>query len=109
MPASKLAVATFALLGLFAAALLASGFLGSLGTLARVTGVHGSLAEFFFDAEEAVVLANAVRTREGTRLDLASGSTDGEVSNEGVFGFARAVRNDRSIAFNPRCYQARSG
>ena len=78
MPASELAVATFALLGLFAAALLASGLLGSLGTLARVTSVDSSLAEFFFDAEEAVVLANAVRTREGTRLDLASGSTDGD-------------------------------
>ena len=99
MPASKLAVATFALLGLLATALLASGLLSGLGTRARVTGGHGSLAEFFFDAEEAVVLAHAVRTREGTRLDLASGSTDSEVSNEGVFGFARAVRNDRSVAF----------
>ena len=58
-------------------------------------GEAGGRAEFFLDAKELVVLGDAVGARGGTRLDLTGGGRDGEVGDEGVFGLAAAVGDDR--------------
>ena len=55
-------------------------------------------AEFFFDAEKLVVLGDAVGTAGGAGLDLAGGGGDGEVGDEGVFGFAGTVGDDGVVA-----------
>src|SRR5215469_14956397 len=54
----------------------------------------GAGTEFFLNAEELVVFGDAVGARGGTRFDLARGGSDGKVGDEGVLGFAGAVRND---------------
>src|SRR5712692_3219375 len=55
-------------------------------------------AEFFFDAKELIVFGNAVGAAGGAGLDLPGGSGDGEIGDEGVLGFAGAVRNDGVVA-----------
>ena len=42
----------------------------------------------FFDAEELVVFGDAVGAAGGAGFDLAGAGADGEVGDEGVFGFA---------------------
>jgi hypothetical protein len=54
--------------------------------------------ELFFDAEELVVLGDAVGAGGGAGLDLAGAGGDGEVGDEGVFGLAGAVRDDGGVA-----------
>ena len=48
-------------------------------------------AQLFFDAEKLVVLGDAVGAADRAGLDLANAGGDGEVGDEGVLGFARAV------------------
>ncbi len=52
----------------------------------------GGLAEFFLDAEELVVLGDAVGAAGRAGLDLAGAGGDREVGDEGVFRLAGAVR-----------------
>src|SRR5688572_6652859 len=61
-------------------------------------GEAGDVAEVVGDAEELVVLGDAVAARGGAGLDLAGVGRDGEVGDEGVFGLAGAVRDDRGVA-----------
>ena len=61
-------------------------------------GKSSACAQFFFDAEKLVVLGDAVGTRRGTGLDLAGAHGDDEIGDEGVFGFAGAVRDDGGVA-----------
>ena len=65
------------------------------GRLARVA--RGG-AEFFLDAQQLVVLGDAIRAACRARLDLARSGADGEIGDRGVFGFAGSVRDDRSVA-----------
>src|SRR6266404_2593611 len=64
----------------------------------RSTLKAGGLAEFFLDAKELVVFGDAVGAAGGAGFDLAGGGGDGKVGDEGVFGFAGAVRNDGVVA-----------
>src|SRR5213082_1180874 len=57
----------------------------------RESGEAGRAAQVFLDAEELVVLGDAVCARERAGLDLPGVGGDGEVCDEGVFGLARAV------------------
>src|SRR5882672_212456 len=58
----------------------------------------GGGAQFFLDAEELVVLGDAVGAAGGTRFDLAGGCSNGEIGDESVFGFAGAMRDDGVVA-----------
>src|SRR6267378_52751 len=76
-----------------AAALMESSLIqGSLSVEA------GGGAQFFLDAEELIVLGDAVGAAGGARLDLAGGGSHGEISDESVFGFSGAVRDDGVVA-----------
>ena len=61
-----------------------------------LAGVHRALAELEADAEELVVLGDAVRARQAARLDLPRVGRDREVGDERVLGLARAVADDAS-------------
>src|ERR1700733_3550460 len=63
----------------------------------RSAGVAGGLAQLLFYAEELVVFGDAVGAGGAPGFDLAGAHANGEVGDEGVFGFAAAVRNDRSV------------
>jgi len=58
----------------------------------------GGGAELFFDAEELIVLGDAVGAAGRAGFDLAGGGGHGEVGDESVFGFAGAVGNDGVVA-----------
>ena len=55
-------------------------------------------AQLFFDAQQLVVLGDAVGAGGGAGFDLAGAGGDGEVGDEGVFGFAGAVGDDGGVA-----------
>ena len=61
-------------------------------------GVLGSTAEFFLDAEQLVILGNALAAAGGTGLDLAGVQGNGQVSNGGVLGLAGTVRSNGGVA-----------
>src|SRR5438093_8711763 len=58
----------------------------------------GGGAEFFLDAEELIVLGDAVGAAGGAGFDLAGSGGDGEIGDEGVLGFAGAVGDDGVVA-----------
>src|SRR4029453_12621909 len=60
-------------------------------------GVACGVVEFFFDAQELIVLGDALGAGRGTGLDLARVGGNGDVSNGGVLGFAGAVRGDGGV------------
>src|SRR5580658_6458762 len=60
--------------------------------------VDRAAAQLFLNAEQLVVLCNAVGAADGARLDLSYAGRNGEVGDEGVLGFAGAVRDDRGVA-----------
>src|SRR5947209_6166795 len=60
----------------------------------REAGEARRAAQVFLDAEQLVVLGDAVGARERAGLDLPDARGDGEVCDEGVFGLARTVRDD---------------
>src|SRR5579859_1376839 len=64
----------------------------------RATWKFCRRAEFFFNAKKLIVFGDAVRAGSGTGLNLARAGGDGEISDEGVFGFAAAVRNDGVVS-----------
>src|ERR1700732_1644698 len=55
-------------------------------------------AEFLFNAQQLIVLGDAVGAAGGAGFDLASGGGDGEIGDEGILGFAGAVGNDGVVA-----------
>src|SRR6266478_703327 len=77
----------------FAAALIESSLIQ--GSLSVKTGGR---AQLFLDAEELVVLGDAVGAAGRAGLDLAGGSGHGEIGDESVFGFAGAVGDDGVVA-----------
>ena len=54
----------------------------------RSTVEASGLAELFLDAQELIVLSDAVSAAGRTGFDLAGGGGDGEVGDESIFGFA---------------------
>ncbi len=61
-------------------------------------GVVGDVAQVFLDAQQLVVLGDAVGTAQRTGLDLARVGAHGDVGDGGVFRFARAVRDHGRVA-----------
>jgi len=60
----------------------------------RFPGKARRSAEFLFDAQKLIVLRDAIGARSRAGLDLASRRRHREISDEGIFGLARPVRND---------------
>ena len=58
----------------------------------------GRRAEPLFDAQQLVVLGDAVGAAGRAGLDLAGVGGHREVGDERIFGFARAVRDHRRVA-----------
>ena len=64
--------------------------------------VHGAVAEFFLDAEELVVFADAVGPAKTAGLDLADAARHHKVGNRAVFGLAAAMTDHRPVAVPSR-------
>src|SRR4029077_13340909 len=60
--------------------------------------INRSGAEFFFDAEELVVLGDAIGAAGGAGLDLANAGGDSKIGDEGVFTLAGTMRHDSRVA-----------
>ena len=60
--------------------------------------VLGGVAEFLVNPEELVVLADTVGAAGGACLDLADVCGDGEIGNDGIFGFTAAMAHDGGVA-----------
>ena len=56
------------------------------------------LAQLFLDAEQLIVLRNAVGTGRSAGLDLACIQSNSDVSDGSVLGLAGAVRYDGGVA-----------
>src|SRR5258706_2593281 len=56
------------------------------------------LAEVFLDAQELVVLGDAIGARQRSGLDLQRVGADRDVGDGGVFRLPRAVRDHRAVA-----------
>src|SRR5690606_2120234 len=54
-------------------------------------------AQLLFNAQQLVVLGDAVGTAQGAGLDLTGGSAYGQVGNGAVLGFTRTVGNYRGV------------
>src|SRR5664280_1610795 len=65
------------------------------GVPARVNGLG---AELFLDAEQLVVLGDAIGAAGRAGLELADAGGDGEVGDGRVLGLARAVRDHGRVA-----------
>ena len=66
---------------------------GAMGHLfevveSRAARVHRDVAEVFLDAQQLVVLGDAVAAAERTGLDLAGIGAHGDIGDRRVFGFA---------------------
>src|SRR5436190_2527671 len=59
-------------------------------------------AERLLDAQELVVLRDAIGARRRAGLDLPAAGRDGEVGDRRVLGLAGAVRHDRAVAGGAR-------
>src|SRR5712692_4133579 len=62
------------------------------------SGESSGGAQLLLDAQQLVVLGDAVGARGGAGLDLTGAHSHDKISDEGVFGLARAVRNDGRVA-----------
>src|SRR6218665_3898344 len=61
-------------------------------------GVLGDFAQILFDAQQLVVLGDAVGAAQRTGVDLAGVGAHGDVGNGAVLGLARAVRDHGGVA-----------
>ena len=61
-------------------------------------GVNGTCTQILLNAEQLVVLGNALGAAGGAGLDLAGVQGNGQISNGGVLGLAGAVRADGGLA-----------
>jgi hypothetical protein len=55
------------------------------------TGIKSVRTQFLFYPQQTVVFGNSVRTAQRTGFDLSGAGGNGQVGNEGVFGFSTAV------------------
>src|SRR5581483_10144618 len=60
------------------------------------------VSQALFDAQQLVVLGGAVGARGRAGLDLSRARADGEVGDERVFRFARAMRDHAGVLVPPR-------
>src|SRR5450631_1191578 len=60
--------------------------------------IDSTCAELFFNAEQLVVLGDAVSAADGAGFDLTYACGHRKISDESVFRFAGAVRHDGGIA-----------
>src|SRR6266436_2460670 len=60
----------------------------------RTSGKFGRRAQFFLDAQQLVVLGDAVRPRSRPRFNLSRRRGYRQIRDERVFRLARTVRND---------------
>src|SRR5437879_13838025 len=58
----------------------------------------GGGAQFFLDAQQLVVLGDAVGARSRAGLDLSRTGRNRQVGDKSVLGFAREVRNDGVVS-----------
>src|SRR5206468_1317576 len=58
--------------------------------------------ELLFDAQQLIVLRDAVGSARRAGLDLARARADSEIGDERVFRFARAMRDHGQIPGSPR-------
>src|SRR4051794_24657049 len=61
-------------------------------------GIARRGAELLLDAQQLVVLVDALATRRRTGLDLAGVGANRQIGNGGVLGFTRAVRDHGGVA-----------
>ena len=64
--------------------------------------VDGGVAELLLDAQQLVVLRDAVGARRRTGLDLAGAGRDGQVGDRRVLRLAGAVRDDARVTVRAR-------
>src|SRR5204863_3660425 len=64
----------------------------------KLPAVNGILPKELFDAQELIVLRDAISAAEGAGLDLPGVRRDGNVRNRGVFGFAGAMTDHGGVA-----------
>jgi hypothetical protein len=69
------------------------GYLQKVGLAEVLTGIDGVASELLFDAEELVVLGQALRAAGSASLDLTSAETDNNVGNGEILGLTGAVRD----------------
>src|SRR4051794_14257238 len=62
----------------------------------RRAGEDAEAVELCLDAQEAVVLGDALGTRRSTRLDLTGPGGNGQIRNCRVLGLAAAMADDRA-------------
>src|SRR5512139_1541848 len=63
----------------------------------RRAGVACLRAELLFDAQELVVLGQAIRARQRAGLDLPAVGGDGEIGDGRILGLARAMGHHRAV------------
>src|SRR4051794_31216318 len=61
-------------------------------------GVAGRVVELLLDAQQLVVLRDALAAGRGAGLDLPAVGGDGEVGDRGVLGLTRAVAHHAAVA-----------
>src|SRR5262249_10094542 len=61
----------------------------------------GRALQFFFDAQELIVLRDPIRAARRTGLDLPGVRGHGQVGDGRVLGFPAAVADDRGVAVPP--------
>src|SRR2546426_7528429 len=60
--------------------------------------IFGPLAELLLDAQQAIVLGQALRARDGADFNLGSRSSHREISQGSVFRLARARADHSAVA-----------
>ena len=60
-------------------------------------GIDGTIAQFFLNAQQLVVLGHAFRTGRSARLDLVGVQRHSQIGNGGIFRLAAAMGYNRRI------------
>ena len=60
-----------------------------------LTGIAGSVAQVFFNAQQLVVLGDAIRARQGSGFDLSGVGGDCEIGDKRIFCLSGSMRDDR--------------
>src|SRR4051812_6663234 len=66
------------------------------------SGEVRDVAQLLFDAQQLVVLRDAIGARRRSRLDLSGVRRDREIGDGRVLGLAGAMRDDRGVAGRAR-------
>jgi len=66
------------------------------------SGILGLASQFLFDAQQLVVFGKAFGTAGSTRFDFSGSQANHQISNEGIFGLSRSVRDHHTPACSLR-------